>query len=128
MKAYCDCPNPMESTDRQGRRHWLKTVNENKDKANENKEDLDVVFYGDSITEGWMGTSYGFPNGRKDENVEVFNSLFTLKGGGKHNGITLGISGDLVSMQSIFVNNHLPPKLIHWSNQCHSRQRIYYGE
>jgi hypothetical protein len=90
----------MEPKDRQGRRHWLKTSHENKDKAAET-EDLDVVFYGDSITEGWMGTSFGFPNGRKEKNEEVFKSLFTLDGGGKHNGVTLGISGDLVSVPMI---------------------------
>ena len=53
MEKNCDCPNPMEPKDRQGRRHWLKTSHENKDKAAET-EDLDVVFYGDSITEGWI--------------------------------------------------------------------------
>jgi hypothetical protein len=48
-----------------------------------------------------MGTSFGFPNGRKEKNEEVFKSLFTLDGGGKHNGVTLGISGDLVSVPMI---------------------------
>ena len=60
-------------------------------------EDLDVVFYGDSITEGWMGTSYGFSNGRKEKNLQVFESFFTLEGGGKYKGLALGISGDRVS-------------------------------
>ena len=96
MEKSCKCPDPMVGLDRQGRRHWLKTSNENKDKALSVKDDVDVVFYGDSITEGWMGTSFGFPNGRKEHNEQVFNSLFTLENGGKYKGIALGISGDLV--------------------------------
>lgn len=111
MEKNCDCPNPMEPKDRQGRRHWLKTSHENKDKAAET-EDLDVVFYGDSITEGWMGTSFGFPNGRKEKNEEVFKSLFTLDGGGKHNGVTLGISGDLTtSLLWRLQNGEMPANL-----------------
>ncbi len=103
MKKYCDCPNPLEPKDRQGRRHWLKASNQNKDRINDKLEDLDVVFYGDSITEGWMGTSFGNVNGRKEKNKEVFNSLFTLEGGGKYKGVAMGISGDFVS--SFFITD-----------------------
>jgi len=55
----------------------------------------DVVFYGDSITEGWKGTSYGIPKEQKLDNYKVFESLF---GGeesqSKLSGLALGISGD----------------------------------
>jgi len=102
MEASCMCSDPTVALDRQGRRHWLKASHENKDKALAINNDVDVVFYGDSITEGWMGTSFGFPNGRKEQNEEVFNSLFTLENGGKYKGIALGISGDLVSAVFIF--------------------------
>jgi hypothetical protein len=61
----------------------------------------DVVFLGDSITEGWRGTSYGIPVERKQDNLEVFQSLF--RGGGTErsgdnslSGLALGISGDRV--------------------------------
>ena len=89
----------MVGLSKEGKRHWLKTAHENKDKVLDIREDLDVVFYGDSITEGWMGTSLGFPNGRKDKNEQVFNSLFALEHGGKYKGMALGISGDLVCKQ-----------------------------
>ncbi len=89
----------MEPAGREAHRHWLKTVQENKDAiASSEAEDVDVVFYGDSITEGWKGTSYGFDNGRKENNPEVFKALFSVKDGGKYNGLPLGISGDRVSL------------------------------
>ena len=88
----------MTPKDRQGRRHWLKASNENADRVAQLVDDVDVVFYGDSITEGWLGTSFGFPNGRKDKNEAVFNSLFTPEGGGKYKAIAMGISGDSVSI------------------------------
>lgn len=82
---------------REGRTHWSKTVNEHVDAIAHGGDDIDVVFYGDSITEGWVGTSYGFLNGRKEDNPQVFESLFTLEGGGRYKGLPLGISGDTVS-------------------------------
>jgi len=107
MENSCKCPDPMVGLAREGRRHWMKTAHENKDKVLDIREDLDVVFYGDSITEGWMGTSFGFPNGRKDKNEQVFNSLFSLDHGGKYKGLALGISGDLVSKQYSYNNLQL---------------------
>ncbi len=97
MESSCQCEDPMIGVGRQGQRHWLKTKNENSDGVLSVKDDIDVIFYGDSITEGWKGTSYGFPNGRKSQNLAVFESLFTAEGGGKFSGLPLGISGDRVS-------------------------------
>ena len=98
MEASCQCENPMIGKGRQGQRHWLKTSHENSDSIISLKDDeVDVIFYGDSITEGWKGTSYGFLNGRKKDNLQVFQSLFTTDGGGKFHGIPMGISGDRVS-------------------------------
>ena len=48
-----------------------------------------------------MGTSYGFLNGRKEFNYQVFQSLFTLEGGGNYKGLALGISGDTVGMMDL---------------------------
>ena len=86
----------MVGKGRQGQRHWSKASHENKDSISTIKDGADVVFYGDSIVEGWKGTSYGFPNGRKANNYAVFKSLFSSEGGGKFDGILMGISGDRV--------------------------------
>jgi len=102
-KCYSTCPNQMEPGGRQGRRNWLKASHENKDAISEMGEDVDVVFYGDSITEGWKGTSISIPNGRKKNNLKVFNSLFTIEGGGKYKGIPMGISGDRVSGHCLMI-------------------------
>jgi lysophospholipase L1-like esterase len=82
-----------------GRRHWEQAAHDNQARATTYDGNLDVVFYGDSITEGWLGTSLGLPNERKKKNQEVFKSLFNAhEGGGKYNALALGISGDLVSV------------------------------
>jgi len=94
MEELCQCEDPTIGVGRRGQRHWLKTSTENRDSVISIKDGVDVVFYGDSITEGWKGTSYGFANGRKDNNYAVFKSQFTLDGGGKFEGIPMGISGD----------------------------------
>jgi len=95
MKKVCSCSNPMQPIDRQGQRHWLKASHQNLDAAKAvDNNDIDVVFFGDSIIEGWKGTSYGFRKGNKDGNLSVFRSLFTRDGGGKYEGLLLGISGD----------------------------------
>ena len=96
MEKECQCEDPMIGKGRQGRRHWLKTSRENSDSVSSVKDDIDVIFYGDSITEGWKGTSYGFANGRKSENLAVFESLFSTTKGGKFDAIPMGISGDRV--------------------------------
>jgi lysophospholipase L1-like esterase len=93
MGKKCSCSDPTTAKSREGQRHWLKTVRQNSDAALSSK-DVDVVFLGDSITEGFKGTSYGFEEGRKEENLKVFNSLFTTEGGGKYEGLALGIAGD----------------------------------
>jgi hypothetical protein len=106
MKSQCSCPDPLTPSGRFGKRHWLKTTHENKDAIHNLNSDVDVVFYGDSITEGWKGTSFGFPNGRKDKNLAVYEQLFTMKGGAKYIGIPLGISGDRVSFLISFFFIH----------------------
>lgn len=76
---------------------WEETHHHNTDAAGE--EHIDVVFYGDSITEGWMGTSYGRPKqrGPGGSSREVFDALFSTQNGGEFDGLALGISGDTVS-------------------------------
>ena len=60
-------------------------------------ENIDVVFYGDSITEGWMGTTYGRLQGSGESSRDVFDSLFSTQNGGEFDGLALGIAGDTVS-------------------------------
>jgi len=93
-EKICTCGDPIEGSSREGRRHWSKASHENVDNAKDRKKEIDVVFFGDSITEGWKGTSYGFEVGRKKDNPAEYESLFTLDGGGKYEGLVLGISGD----------------------------------
>jgi lysophospholipase L1-like esterase len=62
---------------------------------------VDVVFLGDSITEGWRGTSFGHTsNPRLQGNLEVFESLFSKERGGKFDAVALGISGDKVGVNN----------------------------
>ena len=61
---------------------------------------VDVVFYGDSITEGWRGTEYGRPNPKYGGAKEVFENRFISEFGAKYNGLALGISGDRVSLSN----------------------------
>lgn len=105
MKKKCFCEDPIEESSREGQRHWSKATNENMDRAKDIKSIVDVVFIGDSITEGWKGTSYGFEVGRKRDNIAEYESLFTLDGGGKYEGLVLGISGD-TSANLLWRMNH----------------------
>jgi hypothetical protein len=98
MEHVCECPDPLTPADRLSRRHWEEIVRDNKERAVKYEGNLDVVFYGDSITEGWLGTSLGLPHDKKKMNQKVFNSLFNVEGGGRYNALALGVSGDLVSI------------------------------
>lgn len=62
-------------------------------------DSVDVVFLGDSITEGWTGKSLGQPVKHKVSNIKVFNSLFHVDEGADFQGLPLGISGDKVSFR-----------------------------
>ena len=95
----------MKAEGRQGRHHWLRAFHENQDAASGMKDDLDIVFYGDSMTEGWMGTSYGSPDSLMETNLDTFQAHFTLEGGGKYKGLALGLADDRVSssFHSLFV-------------------------
>jgi lysophospholipase L1-like esterase len=56
---------------------------------------LDVVFYGDSITEHWMGTDVGVVRRGNAPIQKVFQETFQDKKSSKYQGIALGISGDV---------------------------------
>jgi len=55
---------------------------------------LDVVFYGDSITEHWMGTDVGVSRRSNAPVQQVFRETF-LDTSSTYKGLALGISGDV---------------------------------
>lgn len=98
----CQCANPLTPTHRHGHKTWTEAHLENVKltKAFQKKTKgslpriLDVVFIGDSITEGWRGTSFGKPIVTKQENIEIFGKFFDTDRGGQLDGLVLGIAGD----------------------------------
>jgi lysophospholipase L1-like esterase len=56
--------------------------------------DLDVIFLGDSITEGWSGKLYGTHDPRVQGALPVFQSYFSKRHGGKYEALAQGVSGD----------------------------------
>ena len=60
-------------------------------------EEYDVVLLGDSITEHWFGTEFGMPADAWQEVNLVFREELTKLGGGRVDGLALGIAGDRVS-------------------------------
>jgi len=124
----CQCANPLMPMHRHGHKTWTRAYLDNvhfahmfqqflvkakTSKANKFSSGivLDVVFLGDSITEGWRGTSFGQPIPEKQENVDIFHAYFNSSrsnssnssssssssvriGGGQLDGLALGIAGD----------------------------------
>lgn len=103
----CQCTNPIEPIPRHGHKTWTEAHLENVQLAHDGgaflknakgskniHRMLDVVFVGDSITEGWRGTSFGRPVDSKQENVHVFHDYFNTDMGGPMDGLVLGIAGD----------------------------------
>lgn len=119
-KKKCPCINPLVPVPRMGHKRWMSAHSLNvRDAENRNdaaNKHVDVVFLGDSITEGWKGTSYGKPFDRTMENFSVFQSLFVKQKGGTFEGLPLGISGDrspnlLWRIQNGEVPSSLHPKV-----------------
>jgi hypothetical protein len=77
--------------------HWSRVHHLNKEAAKEREDEVDVLFLGDSITEGWLGMSYGRKNAVVHDVPNVFKSLFSIQDEGLYEGMALGISGDTVS-------------------------------
>mmetsp|Transcript_1358 Transcript_1358/g.2176 ORF Transcript_1358/g.2176 Transcript_1358/m.2176 type:complete len:319 (-) Transcript_1358:378-1334(-) len=61
------------------------------------RNDVDVVFLGDSITEEWNGWSMGGQRGGRqfDDIAHVFETMFQKGKGGEVEALALGISGDV---------------------------------
>jgi hypothetical protein len=118
--AACTCQNPLlpyrpPPSDKYALRWttaWQRNVALANDAAaaalEQGKDQLDVVFLGDSITEHFSGTEMGEPRDRWVENAKVFDNLFQKtkhKHGSSTNdkqeqvtGMSLGIAGDKVCM------------------------------
>jgi lysophospholipase L1-like esterase len=92
-RSSCDCKDPMVPQGRLEIKKWEHVQKLNAERA-KSKNDIDLLFLGDSITEGWVGTSYGEKSPRTNGVPQVFESLFSTGHGGKYEGLALGISGD----------------------------------
>lgn len=100
----CTCWNPLIARPRVDRNRQHK-VSEQFDRSFKHNLYLvdqvrnvkDVVFYGDSIIEGWMGTVYR--EVKNKEKAAVYREFFEKNNeqGGKFDGLVLGIAGDQVS-------------------------------
>jgi len=76
-------------SDQQWSDRWTAFFDQNKKQLLEAKEkNIQVIFYGDSITHGWMNS----------QNAPVFQSLFSKEGGGEYEGLAMGIGGDRVRL------------------------------
>jgi len=91
----CKCINPLTPIPRYDHNLWNDAHIQNI-KAAENYRNhlLDVVFLGDSIMEGWKGTSFGNTLESKKENPEVFKSMFDPLNYLTLDGLVLAIAGD----------------------------------
>jgi lysophospholipase L1-like esterase len=97
------CQNPMIPTMGVGGGHWEKAFEMNRRLVFESEgEKLDIVFYGDSITEEWNGRwlgdseAYGGEegkNGRLEDIHSVFRTHFNKR---MMRGMALGIAGDTI--------------------------------
>lgn len=103
--GICTCWNPLLPRPR-GERSRRHKVSENFNRsfkhnvylAEQTRALKDVVFYGDSITEGWMGTVYRVV--KNQEKANVYREFFAKNeqgGNGKFDGLALGVAGDQVS-------------------------------
>lgn len=102
-QTTCKCLDPIQPVDRLDSQQWSRVHHFNKEAAEAKQGDVDVLFLGDSITEGWSGTSWGRKNARVHNVPQVFQSLFSVENGGEYEGLALGIAGDTVSVVVVVV-------------------------
>ena len=118
----CKCANPLQPTHRHGHKTWTeahvenekvaRNTNTNTRKKSSPFREMDVVFLGDSIMEGWRGTSFGQMVEKKKEHSKVFDDYFDMDKGGEFDGLVLGIAGD--KCQNLLwriQNGEMPKKL-----------------
>jgi len=89
----CACTDPLipmsRLSDEGWSSRWKAIFEENKYtllQQEEKKKNIEVIFYGNSITYGWT----------RQKNLPVFQSFFTHEGGGTCEALAMGIPGDRV--------------------------------
>ena len=100
----CPCQDPMVPIQGTGER-WTDThmINQRMTQS-ERAIQVDVVFFGDSITEAWRETELGVTIPRAKGSAAVFDTLFSKAKGGKYKGLPLGIAGDTVRKRNRLVS------------------------
>lgn len=122
----CSCSNPLAPTPRFGYNTWTQAYHQNVHQAKNSKKELssrtgtsirnlDVVFFGDSIMEGFKGMKFGKKVGHKNDNKAVFERYFDAGKGAEFDGLIFAIAGDKVSkccskkyIQIMLYQLHLP--------------------
>ena len=83
-----------------------------------NSKKLDVIFFGDSITEEWNGRWHGKLLDQLNNTNDAFKKYFKKEEGGLIEGLALGIAGDTaMNLLWRLQNGELPKKLdskIYW--------------
>jgi lysophospholipase L1-like esterase len=91
---------------------WIKASGMNIALANNASRPLDVVFLGDSITEGWNGRWLGNHHEKFANNTRAFRRFFSREEGGQLDGLALGIANDvMVSLLYRIMNGEIPETL-----------------
>lgn len=101
--SLCTCADPLVPTPQVGiNDNWDATQQSHASRAS--AADVDVVFFGDSITEGWEEVFWGLDFSEKLGPVkEVWAKYFSKADGAKYDGLPLGIAADTVSFFLAFM-------------------------
>lgn len=100
----CQCSNPLIPKARFGHETWSLAYHKNVQQAKtinrqlSSNRNLDVVFLGDSILEGFKGMKFGKEVVHKKDNKVIWDKLFNPAKGAKVDGLILAIAGDKVSL------------------------------
>lgn len=97
----CRCTDPSISISREGP-NWM--LHHERMVSDTPPANLDLVMIGDSLIENWNGTS-------KPAQRQLFEGLFTFKGGGSLEGMALGSGGDTSPNVLWHLQNGLADKL-----------------
>ena len=109
----CTCPDPftaVKRTNKSQRKRWMIHHDNMVEKMQSiPRTDLDVVFFGDSITERWMGLK-AMGNVQKPEFRHVFEAYFKKSKGGLLKGEAFGTGGDTAPELFWHLKNGLLPQ------------------
>jgi hypothetical protein len=102
--ADCKCQSTIQASPPEWSSHakrnvWNQTLQRNVKLASQTHQvenEWDVVFYGDSITEHWLGTELTTRREQWQGTQRVFEEYFDSSNGAAVDGLALGIAGDQV--------------------------------